>query len=138
MKPTASRHPRSCPARALEFRLDPDVEADAGAVFGQATVSLTPRCRVTAGLRYTHERKTIDNAGGLYTVDAPSRSCRTAYSYTDAISHDAWTPKFGVEVRARDNAARVRVRHARIQERRLQRHVDGGRTRLWARMGVEL
>ena len=28
--------------------------------------------------------------------------CPTAYSYSDAISHDAWTPKVGVEVRARD------------------------------------
>ena len=28
----------------------------------------------------------------------------TAYSYTDAISHTAWTPKFGLEFRARDNA----------------------------------
>ena len=31
---------------------------------------------------------------------SPAR--RTAY--TDAISHTAWTPKFGLEFRARDNA----------------------------------
>ena len=91
------------PALRLEFRLEPDVEADASAAFGQATVSLTPRVAVTAGLRYTHERKTIDNTGGLYTVDAPMTLSSDYYSYTDAISHDAWTPKFGVEVRAREN-----------------------------------
>ncbi len=50
-------------------------------LFGQATVGLTSRVSVTAGLRYTHERKTIDNAGGLYAldapVDAPARLVRT-------------------------------------------------------------
>ena len=51
----------------------------------------------------------------------------SAYNYTDAISHDAWTPKFGVEMRARETRAGVRVRSTRIQERWLQRHVDGGR-----------
>ena len=72
--------------------------------------SLTPRVAITGGLRYTHERKTIDNAGGLYTVDAPATlAVRFGYGYTDAISHDAWTPKFGVEVRARDERAGVRA-----------------------------
>lgn len=85
----------------LEFRLEPDVDARANAAFGQATVSLTRRVAVTAGLRYTHERKTIDNAGGLYTADAPVTLLSDAYSYTNVISHDAWTPKFGVEVRGR-------------------------------------
>ena len=91
------------PGPRLEFRLEPDVEAEASAAFGQAAVSLTDRIAVTTGLRYTHERKTIDNAGGLYTAEPPIVLLSDSYSYTDAISHDAWTPKFGVELRAREN-----------------------------------
>ena len=58
---------------------------------------------MTTGLRYTHERKSIDNAGGVYRIDSPTTLVSGSYSYTDAISHDAWTPKFGVEMRAREN-----------------------------------
>ena len=64
--------------------------------FGQATVVLTSRVAVTAGLRYTHERKTIDNRIELYTIDAPiTLLSSSSVAYTDAISHDAWSPKFG-------------------------------------------
>ena len=101
----ADRQPTSlyAPAARLETRVDPRVEAEASAVFGQATFALTPRVAVTTGLRYTHERKTIDNAGGNYAIDSPTTLLSGSYSYTDAISDDAWTPKFGLEMRAREN-----------------------------------
>jgi iron complex outermembrane recepter protein len=89
----------------LENRLNPNVEADTEAVFGQVTIDMTSRLSATAGLRYSREHKTIDNAGQLSTLDLPvTLVAGTAYSYTDAISHTAWTPKFGVEIRARQNA----------------------------------
>jgi iron complex outermembrane receptor protein len=91
------------PDARLEFRLDPRVDADANAVFGQATLALTERVSATAGLRYTHERKEIDNAGGLYTADTPVTLLSDSYSYTDVIAHDAWTPKLGLDVRAREH-----------------------------------
>ena len=100
------RQPTSiyAPASQLESRFDPRVDADASAAFGQATFVLTPRVAVTAGLRYTHERKTIDNAFGRYPIDSPTtRLSGSSYSYTDAISHDAWTPKFGLEMRASED-----------------------------------
>ena len=84
----------------VENRFDPRVEANAVAGFGQATVALTSRVAVTTGLRYTHERKTIDQWIDLYTLDAPA-TLLSSVAYTDAISHDAWSPKFGVEFRAR-------------------------------------
>jgi iron complex outermembrane receptor protein len=88
----------------LESRLEPDVEANSRAVFGQATVGLTPRLSATAGLRYTHERKSIVNSGQLATVDPPiTVQPGTAYAYADEIAHSAWTPRFGVDLRARDN-----------------------------------
>ena len=84
----------------VENRFDPRVEANAVAGFGQATIALTSRVAVTTGLRYTHERKTIDQWIELYTLDAPA-TLLSSVAYTDAISHDAWSPKFGVEFRAR-------------------------------------
>jgi iron complex outermembrane receptor protein len=88
------------PALRLENRLLPEVAANSMAGFGQATVGVTERASVTAGLRYTRERKTIDNAGGFYTVDEPSAPVPgMTYAYTDAITHSAWTPKFGLDIR---------------------------------------
>jgi iron complex outermembrane receptor protein len=100
------RQPSSIVARGprLENRLDPRVEATAGAGFGHATVFLTSRVAVTAGLRYTHERKTIDNRIELYGIDAPITLVSSgSFAYADAISNDAWAPKVGAEFRARPN-----------------------------------
>ena len=86
----------------LENRLDPRVDATARAVYGQVSVDVAPRASVTAGLRYSYERKTIDNAGGLYALEPPfSQVQGSTYAYTDAMSHTAWTPKFGFDVRVR-------------------------------------
>jgi len=85
----------------LENRLDPEVQSRSAASFAQATLGLWRRVSLTAGLRYTHERKTIDNEGRLYTQDQPQQLVAgSAYAYTDAIAHDAWTPKLGLEWRA--------------------------------------
>jgi iron complex outermembrane receptor protein len=89
----------------LENRLDPSVGASARAAFGQSTVGVTERVSVTAGIRYSRERKTIDSAGQVSTLDAPVTVLPgTSYAYTDAISHTAWTPKFGLDLRAGENS----------------------------------
>ena len=89
----------------LENRFEGNVEAHAGGVFGQATVGLGDRVSATAGLRYTHEQKTIVNAGQLSTLDSPATLVAgSVYAYTDAITHTAWTPKFGVDMRVRENS----------------------------------
>jgi iron complex outermembrane receptor protein len=97
--------PTSIVARGLrlENRIDPRVEATASAGFGQATVALASDVAITAGLRYTHERKTIDNRIEFYTIDAPITLLPGAVAFTDAIADDAWSPKFGIEFRARPN-----------------------------------
>jgi iron complex outermembrane receptor protein len=84
----------------LENLLEPRVEATTGAFFGQATVSLTQGLSATAGMRYSLERKTIDNAGETYPFDRPEASVPgSTYAYTDSISDTAWTPKLGLELR---------------------------------------
>ncbi len=86
--------------QGISNRLDPRVDASSGALFGQATLNLTPSLSATAGLRYTRERKTIDNAGGLHPLDQPEVTiARSAYDYDDAIDYAAWTPKLGLELR---------------------------------------
>jgi iron complex outermembrane receptor protein len=84
----------------VEIRLRPRVDATSRALFGQATIGLTSPLSATVGLRYTHERKEIDNAGGLYRLDDPAASVPgSVFSYSDSITHAAWTPKFGLEIK---------------------------------------
>jgi iron complex outermembrane receptor protein len=66
--------------------LDPRVEATSAAVFGQATFTLTPQWSITGGLRYTREKKTIDNAGGRYTLDGSAPIAGSTYAYSDSIA----------------------------------------------------
>ena len=74
-------------AGPFQRRLDPRVDATSRAVFGQGTVGLTSRLSATAGLRYTHEGKDIDNAGGRYGLEAPYAPVPgSVYSYADSIA----------------------------------------------------
>ena len=76
------------------------VESRSGAVFGQATVALASRLRATAGLRYTRERKEVENSGGLYPEDDPGTALPdSAYAFRDALSNDAWSPRLALDVR---------------------------------------
>jgi iron complex outermembrane receptor protein len=84
----------------LENVLDPHVEARSRALFAQSSFGLTRQVWMTAGLRYTHEDKTIDNTGELHTLDLPVQLVAgSSYAYSDAISHTALTPKLGLELR---------------------------------------
>jgi len=61
---------------------------------------LTSRLSATAGVRYTNEGKDIDNAGGRYALAAPNLAVPgSTYGYSDSITHSAWTPKVGLELK---------------------------------------
>ena len=93
------------PAAQSERRLDPRVAATSRAVFGQATFGLMSRLSATAGVRYTHEGKDIDNAGGLYGFEAPYAPIPgSVYGYSDSIANSAWTPKIGLEMKLPNSA----------------------------------
>ena len=86
-------------------QLNPRVEAGSAAVFGQATIQITPTFSATAGVRYTRERKTIENEGRMQTLEAAAQTVAgSPYAYTDSVSHDPWTPKLGLEMRTLANA----------------------------------
>ena len=57
------------PQAGTRSLLDPRVDASSVAVFGQTTIDVTSTLSGTAGVRYSRERKTIDNLGGRYTLD---------------------------------------------------------------------
>ena len=88
------------PAAGFQVQLAPRVHATSRALFGQATVGLTSRLSATAGARYTHERKDIDNAGGRYSLAPPNPAIDgSVYGYSDSIAHNAVTPKVGLEIK---------------------------------------
>ena len=89
----------------LAVQLDPNVEANSIAAFGQATLRFSERLAATAGVRYSHEQKAIDNSGRIEPIDGPPDALPgTAYAYSDEIKGGAWTPKLGLEMRAGENA----------------------------------
>jgi iron complex outermembrane recepter protein len=81
------------PSAGLNNTLDPEVEGSVVAAFGQANVPLGSRVGAIVGLRYSHERKTMDNAGGTTAEDHVVAS----FQYRDTTSAAAWTPKFGLD-----------------------------------------
>lgn len=86
----------------LENHLRPRVESSSKALFGETTIAVTRRLSATAGMRYTRESKTIDNQGELVTLEAPVTVVPgSAYGYTDAMSHDAWTPRLALTLRVK-------------------------------------
>lgn len=92
------------PSRA-QVRLLPRVDANSRAAFAQASVGLTSQLSATAGVRYTHERKEIDNAGGRYSLNDPAVAIPgSVYDYADSIAHSAWTPKFGLDLKLPNRA----------------------------------
>ena len=71
----------------------------AGALFGQATYSLTRGVSLTGGVRYTDEHKDLDNTGGVYRLGTATLAVDTSfYDYVDDATYQAWTPKGSIQV----------------------------------------
>lgn len=51
--------------QGIEFNM-PDVDAESYAVYGDATYSVAPNTRLTAGLRYTHDKKSREGVAARY------------------------------------------------------------------------
>jgi iron complex outermembrane receptor protein len=71
------------------------------ALFGQATYSVSSRVSLTGGVRYTDERKDLDNTGGVYRLGTTILADPTSfYDYVDNATYRAWTPKVSIHVQA--------------------------------------
>jgi iron complex outermembrane recepter protein len=79
----------------LNNTLDPRVDGRDIAAFGQANVRLGSRLATVAGIRYSRDRKTMDNAGRTMAGDR----VLTSFQYRDSTSDAAWTPKFALDYR---------------------------------------
>ncbi|MEP7315065.1 MAG: TonB-dependent receptor [Sphingomicrobium sp.] len=51
--------------QGIEFNM-PDVDAESYGIYGDATYSVTPKARLTAGLRYTDDRKSREGVAARY------------------------------------------------------------------------
>ena len=75
------------------------IGVNAGALFGQATYSLTRRVSLTGGVRYTDEQKDLDNTGGVYRLGTATLAIPASfYDYVDDATYHAWTPKGSIQV----------------------------------------
>ena len=73
-------------------------ETESTAIYGSATYSLTDRLRLTAGARYTKDKKKFDSsgtAGGLVVSED--------YTVDTSDSWNAFTPKISLEYQATDD-----------------------------------
>jgi len=91
--------------RQIQTRPFTKVGVKAWAFFGQATYSVSSRVSLTGGLRYTDERKDLDNMGGVYRLGTTILADPTSfYDYADTATYGAWTPKGSIQVQASRDA----------------------------------
>jgi iron complex outermembrane receptor protein len=83
----------------VRANFSPTIETRAVAAFAQASYALTDQLSLTAGIRYTRERKSFDQfALQTSTITGlPLATFPRTYSSDDV--YRAWTPKFGIEFR---------------------------------------
>jgi iron complex outermembrane receptor protein len=86
---------------ATQTRPFATTDTRASALFGQSTLHVSGRLSMTAGVRYTDERKGIASTGGVYRLGTPVLATPASfYAFDDRATYHAWTPKAGVEVQA--------------------------------------
>jgi iron complex outermembrane receptor protein len=77
------------------------IDAQAWALFGDATYQLAPRISLTGGLRYSSESKSLSNTGGTYRLGTTQLADPASfYAFTDRATFDAWTPRLSLQVQA--------------------------------------
>jgi iron complex outermembrane recepter protein len=85
----------------LQVRPFSTVDANARALFGQATYAVSSRLSLIGGLRYSDEEKNIHNIGGVYRLGtAVLANPASFYDFVDRVTYDAWTPKASVQIQA--------------------------------------
>ena len=108
------------------------------ALFSQATYSLSSRVSLTGGVRYSDEQKDIHNVGGVYRLGtAVLANPASFYDFVDRAMYRRLDTEGERPVPSVARDVRLLFGHARLQERRTQRHGDGARRGLSARVRVE-
>ncbi len=117
------------------FSNDLRVRNESYAAFGQTNYGLTEQLRLTAGLRYTHDRKEVDRRNLTYPSGVPNQ----AQAIREASSDDVST-RVGLDYQWTPAAHDLRLGGQGLQGRRVQRARQLGRRlqRVRARDGLDL
>jgi iron complex outermembrane receptor protein len=86
-------------ASNLRANFKPVVNTNALAGFAQGTYALTDWASLTAGIRYTHEEKRFDQVATNFSTATNLPLATYPRTYNRKGVYEAWTPKFGIEVR---------------------------------------
>jgi len=86
----------------VRANFSPTVDTEAFAGFGQATYALSSQISLTAGLRYTRERKRFDQVATNFSLPTGLPLAGFPRTYVASDVYKAWTPKVGVEFRPTD------------------------------------
>lgn len=86
-------------ASNLRANFAPTVNTDALAGFAQGTYAVTDWLSLTAGIRYTHETKKFDQVATNFSTVTGLPLAGYPRTYSLEGVYNAWTPKFGIEVR---------------------------------------
>lgn len=99
--------PFATPGYVTVGNLAANLKTQAEALFGQATYNLTPDLSVTAGLRYSHEKKSIASMagldlgiGGLPLFPPYPGPNPLPPAFLASKSFNSLTPKFGIQYQA--------------------------------------
>ncbi len=89
------------PPGGIERRPFSSIGTRSWAAFGEYHRRLLPRLSATLGMRYSRERKSAHNSGGVYRLGTTVLTDpATAYDFTDEAEFSALTPKVAVEMPA--------------------------------------
>lgn len=87
----------------VRANFSPVIETAAVAGFGQASYAFTERLSLTAGLRYTRERKRFNQTAQFFFLDTGEFRPGFPETYSLRDVYTAWTPKVGLEFRPVDD-----------------------------------
>jgi iron complex outermembrane receptor protein len=92
--------------RASRTTARPDSHARSQALFAQGTLNITSALSATAGIRYTEDRKHLDQYIDRVSLDPATPLAPTpGFPFTPSLTRNfkAWTPKFGIDWKPMDN-----------------------------------
>ena len=87
---------------ANRVSFEPLIETEAWAGFGQLSYALSDQLTLTAGIRYTSERKDFTQFADQRNAVTGAQIATYPRSYATRGNYDSWTPKFGIEFRPAD------------------------------------
>ena len=89
-------------ATNVRANFNPTINTDAIAGFAQGSFAVTEQITLTAGIRYTSEKKKFDQIATNFSLVTGLPNATYPRTYSTENTYKAWTPKFGIELRPTD------------------------------------